>query len=379
MPAFHQMGHDSRNLLADVNLAAFRGAILSPVNETPAEMARTVAEKSSDANFKFIFDPQYYDPRSQRSSLPKWPYFFDDTDTADIANPAFWRRVVEQIIAAASGLPVSAICSPVQLPRVPTDGHYAHAVALGRIMFDELRGTRIEPVQTAIVSLPDVSQRGRALAIASILSTGPCEKICIVFHSEVDPRLELANPEELSGAMRLIYELQKAGLRVIVSNASSEAVLWKAAGAESCAAGKFFNIRRFTVSRFGPESSGFGNLPYWFEENLLAFVRQSDFARLNNAAMLSAASRANPSYAPISAAVQRGQAWLGASWRQFLYWFADIQDRYDTGSLDVEQLILNAADNWQTLSDRAIFMEEKRNKGGWLEGWLTAVRGFASF
>jgi hypothetical protein len=47
-------------------------------------------------------------------------------------------------------------------------------------------------------------------------------------------------------------------------------ILWKAAGATNCATGKFFNLRRFTISRFEePDSSGGGQLGYWFEKALL--------------------------------------------------------------------------------------------------------------
>ena len=37
MPAFHQMGHDSENLLWAEELAQYRGAILSPVNYDQAK------------------------------------------------------------------------------------------------------------------------------------------------------------------------------------------------------------------------------------------------------------------------------------------------------------------------------------------------------
>jgi hypothetical protein len=81
--------------------------------------------------------------------------------------------------------------------------------------------------------------------------------------------------------MKLIAALESSGQRVTVASCSSEMILWKAAGATNCATGKFFNLR-FTISRFEqPDSSGGGQLGYWFQEALLGFLRQSDLLRVN--------------------------------------------------------------------------------------------------
>jgi hypothetical protein len=88
------------------------------------------------------------------------------------------------------------------------------------------------------------------MEIASILSRSVAETIYLIFVGQTDPRRELSDEEALKGAMRLIASLEGAGLMVIVGFTSSDMVLWKAAGASSCATGKFFNLRRFTSSRF---------------------------------------------------------------------------------------------------------------------------------
>ena len=80
----------------------------------------------------------------------------------------------------------------------------------------------------------------------------------------------------------------------MVGFCSSDVVLWKIAGAEACATGKFFNLRRFTSSRFDEPSQGGGQLPYWYEESLVAFLRESDVLRLQRRGELSDASLANP-------------------------------------------------------------------------------------
>lgn len=382
MAAYQQMGNDSGNLLDDENLTAFKGAILSPVNETPEKMKRTMARRKNDSNFEFIFDPQFYEPRSQRSSLPNWPYFSAGTNTADETNPAWWDRVIDKIVQTAEDLDVQALCSPASLPRVPNDAALAFHVQHGRTLHAKLAGTGREAIQTAVVSLADVSQHGRALSIASTLSATTCDRICVVFHGATDPRYELANAEELKGAMRLIYELQKNDFRVMVSNCSTEMLLWKSAGAESCASGKFFNLRRFTSSRFGPQATGGGNVSYFFEESLVAFLRQSDFLRVKNEGLLSAATGYNPLTGTIENKMAANKPWLGESWRQFLYWFADFEARYDAGGVDVAEMIADAQKNWKHLKNKTppVFMEEqKTNTGAWLLAWEDAFKTFKTY
>ncbi|MGD0009340.1 MAG: hypothetical protein ABSE93_12445 [Terriglobia bacterium] len=43
MAAYHQMGHDSENLLSEERLGAFAGAILSPVNYAEDRVASQIA------------------------------------------------------------------------------------------------------------------------------------------------------------------------------------------------------------------------------------------------------------------------------------------------------------------------------------------------
>src|SRR5580704_15281584 len=119
------------------------------------------------------------------------------------------------------------------------------------------------------------------MTIASILSRSKATHVYLVFVSLMEPRREINEVEEIKGAMRLIAALREAGLEVTVGFSSSDMVLWKAAGATNCATGKFFNLRRFTRTRFEePRGQGGGQLPYWFEESLMAFLRQSDVQRV---------------------------------------------------------------------------------------------------
>jgi hypothetical protein len=244
-------------------------------------------------------------------------------------------------------------------------------------MAEKLDGSGVKSLMTGVVGLADLTMAGRPLAVASILSRAPTDEVFLVLVGHTEPRRELADPEELKGAMRLIRALEKADMRVTVGFTSSDMVLWKHAGATACASGKYFNIRRFTRNRFEEPAGGGGQLPYWFEESLMAFLRESDLLRVRDAQLLSDASLRNPFGREILDLLANapGTAWLGKSWRQYLWWFADAEHRIGSGALDVPQLLKQAENTWQNIEDR-ILMEEVTNNGAWIRSWRRAVIEF---
>jgi hypothetical protein len=270
---------------------------------------------------------------------------------------------------------VSSVCSPALVPGVFSDDYFSHAVQICNELVARLGGDSIEVLQTAIVGLPDLAVPGRALSIASILTQTHAERVYLVFQNTTAPRRELKNAEELKGAMRLVNLLESAGTRVLVGFCCSDVILWKAAGASSCASGKFFNLRRFTPSRWDDDqASGGGQVPYWFEESLLAFLRQGDLIRAARRNLLSVTSQNNPYGIQVlqQLATDPNLAWLKLSWCHFLYWFADIESRI--GRETADSTLLTAENNWRL--PPPLLMEEPQNNGDWVRPWRIAVQDF---
>jgi hypothetical protein len=376
MPVYHQIGHHSENLLREPELGAYRGAILSPVNYVMQDVIAQVA--AAPDGFDTIFDPQFYYPNSERGHLREWPYFSNEVDTQDLASTEWWRATVESIVGACDLIGATAICSPAPVPRVYTDEYFVRLVEVGGLLCDQLEGRSIRPLQTAIIGLDDVATRGRPQTIASILTATQCQQIYLIFVGNVEPRRELADPETLKGAMRLIAALRQAKMRVLVGFCSSDVLLWKAAGADSVATGKFFNLRRFTSARFEEPSQGGGQLPYWCEESLVAFLRESDIIRVQAQNMLSDSSQRNPFAQRI---LQRapGAPWVALGWRQFMWWFADIEARIDQGTASVRDLLRDAENRWLDLENVDVLMEEPRNNGSWVRPWRRALAEYPTF
>lgn len=372
MPAYQQMGHDSKNLLGNVD--GFAGAILSPVNETEADLEIIVAEHRSEG-FEFIFDPQLYFPRSNRGRLATWSYFPRDFDTADMSSIRWWHGVVDDVAAATERVGATAVCSPaIIVPRF-SDDYYVQMRGYADRLATRAAG-KLTVLQSVVAKLDELEDPSRPFELASIVSHTKADGIYLIILCDVRPRDELRNVERLKGAMRLIASLEQAGLPVTVACSSSDVVLWKAAGATSCASGKFANLRRFTAGRFNELEEGGRQVAYWFAEELLAFIRGSDIERVRRLGMPSCGTNPFANQILAQIADEPSKPWVAIGWRQYLYWFADIERRLTARESSSRDLVRTAEKNWQALEEHDIFMEERANDGSWLRPWLRAVVEF---
>lgn len=373
MSAYHQMGHDSESMVLEPGLIAFAGAILSPVNytweQTIAQCTRFRTERS---NFDIIFDPQLYAPTANRGKLQDWPHKPNDMDTADMSSIAWWRGVTQRVIDACDGFKPDAICSPAFVPRIFDDGYYDLLVTMGNETVRLLDKSYARPILTALVGLDDLGREDRYLSVGSVLSKFQGREIYLCFVDDEPPRNERTDSGVLEGGARLIEALTAAGFVVTVGFTSSEMILWKAAGAHHVASGKFFNLRRFTPSRWGEdESSGGRNIWYWFEPSLLAFLREADFRRFKRDFPICASHIANPYSQTILEKLSSAEKmpWLADSWRQFLHWFAEYEALLDNGSAISVDLIGVALDTWRQVHASKLKFEQERNNGEWVRSW----------
>ncbi len=370
MSIYHQMGHHTFNLINTPELNKFRGAILSPVNYTEEEIL-SKADRGKE-NFKWIFDPQLYFPHTERQRLRSWAYFPSDVDTADLSNLAWWDGIINKINETCRRLNIKDLCSPAFLPGLYNNEYYSLMVQLCEQQTNQLKGTSIKSYQTVIINLTDLIDENRPFEIATILSRTKANNLYLIFISNTTPRRELSNSDELKGGMKLINLLKRSGLKTIIGFCSSEFLLWKAAGADICTTGKFFNLRRFTSSRFDEPSEGGGQLPYYFDQTILGFFRETDVIRLKKADILSHTK--NPYNELIFCTIEKGEGnpWLAHSWRQFMFAFADLNQEIESGVLDIEEALIKAEKKWIEIDDNKILMEEMRNDGSWVRTWRRA-------
>ena len=384
MAAYLQMGHDSENLVGVAGLEGFTGLILSPVNRSEAELSKHVPEFRKKGSFDIILDSQLYCPQSERGQLPNHRYYPKDLDTANPSSSSWWQSLIKKLAAEAQALGVDAVCSPVVLPSKYSPEYYTNSAEVFSMLSDELGKQSIRPVQTLCVSLKDLAQPSDALRIASIISSRKPSFCYIVVEANTQPRQEIEDASNLFSLMVLVSSLEKSGCKTLVSHCSSDMVLMKAAGASNCASGKFFNLRRFSRSRFDEQQDGGGGqLPYWFEQGLLAFLRVADIARLRRSGLdefLAVGASNNTFAAQIleQFANDPTKAWLALSWRQYLAWFA-LAERELSGAeapTIVSSWLREAEKRWEQMEAKDVLLEERRNDGRWIRPWRQALGDF---
>lgn len=377
MSAYHQLGHHSINLVYEPGLAAYKGAILSPINYSPTETKDNCAKiRKKCEGMDIIFDPQLYVPMQARGLLPSWDYMPDDVDTEDLTTETAWLGIIDEILTAVEGFAPDGICSPAPHPRAVSDDYYNLLATLGNDLNAKLKGSKSRAFLTALVDLRDLGLSKRYLQVASLLSKFQGTDIYLVLSDDTPPRQERAHSGELEAAARLIRLLRNAGYQVLVSTTSSEMLLWKAAGAHHVATGKFFNLRRFTRGRFdADEDSGGRSIWYWFEPSLLAFLREADLVRYKALFELSPSHAENP-YSNVI--LQKREAEekapvLADSWRQFMWWFAHSEAALDQKSDEVMDMLDDAEEQWSAVMERRLRFEDRHNNGEWVRAWGIAL------
>jgi hypothetical protein len=380
MGAYMQMGHHTENLVGVDDLDDFKGLILSPLNRLPEDLKLDVVKFRSIDNFDLVFDPQLYYPRTVKQKIRQHPYFPDDFDTNDHSSIDWWRQLVSKLTDYAAEIGVSTLITPIVDPRKCTDEFYHTAVEVGNLVFDNKTGSVTTCLLTLIVDVDDLSEEKTLLKIASFASMSKCDGYYVVFKSDIEPRREYASESRLRGMLKFIKELKFLEKPITIAFSSSDMLLFKAAGATNCGTGKFFNLRRFTSSRFEEPAGGGGQLPYWFEHNLMAFLREADLKRIQNSNFSHFIGGLNSDntwgHAIFDLFVDDpGRAWVALGWRQYLSWFAKTERILDnaTDNKDLKDWLKNAEKNWLELNDNDVLMDEPKNDGGWLRPWRQAI------
>jgi hypothetical protein len=386
MASYFQMGHDTENLVGERGLELFKGIILSPLNRNPQELEKSIKKFRERGDFDIVFDPQLYFPRSKRGKLRSHPYYPQDMETADQNRLGWWNAIVSELIKYANVLDIDTINSPVDLARSWREDYYLRSVKIKDLLRQQLQKTipHKKCFLTIVINVNDLTDDEKIMKTASIVSSSESDGYYIVFLNDMNPRREYKVPEAFLGMMKFIKELKLSGCPIIVSHCSSDLLLYKYAGADHCATGKFFNLRRFTESRFEESSGGGGQLSYWFEHGILAFLREPDLLRIANTELrIIGTDFSNNAWSKeILDIIQENKIseepkpWLGYGWRQYLSTFCLMEKEVGSHKEIVKEWINRAENNWRLINSPGLFPEEPHNDGSWLPVWKKALSSF---
>jgi hypothetical protein len=375
--AYHQMGHDSWNLIPAEHLHQFEGVILSPVNSDPDQTATRLSEIGNRAALDVVLDPQFYIPRSDRGKLTAWPYFNSDCDTTDLGDSAWWAERCAQLVGSAERLGVNSICSPAILPRSYDSPYYEATIGCADQLAEAVRGKPLSVLMTAVVSFRDLLLPGAPDRIASLLTRTAISRVYLIFYDELTARQQWTDVDALVGAMSLIRALERGGTRVLVGYCGLDMMLWKYCGASAVATGKFFNLRRFGPERWLNLDVEGRVVEYWTEESLVTWLRENDVLLLRSRAPALLSADGNPFSQQIIEALvgTPRQPWLGLSWRQYLWWFAKVEREVGVKRDRALEILRGADRNWAQVEAAPLLLFDRTNDGSWIRPWLNALSG----
>ncbi|WP_321852607.1 hypothetical protein [Burkholderia diffusa] len=377
MGVYHQMGHDSWNLIDRPELQKYRGIILSPVNNSPVGILDRLGQLGFTRNMiDIILDPQLYKPRSDRGKLATWPYFPGDLDSADLTKVAWWVQRGEALVKCANEIGATAICSPAMLPRVYDDAYYSQIVDITNQLQPIALESKIEILLTAIVDLKTLADKNSPHRIATVLTRTKVARAYLIFSDDLKPRQQRTDHESLANAIKLIRLLEQAGTKVIIGFSGLDGILWKHAGATDLATGKFFNLRRFVPGRWDDAADGGKVVPYWTDDGLITWLREPDVQLLLNAKLI---DRQVASHNPHSAEIlqildsKSGTPWVAIGWRQYLYWFQEIEQSIGQDPSYALELLRSADRKWGEIEKSEIQLYDRLNTGEWIRPWINAI------
>lgn len=378
MGAYHQMGHDSWNLVNEKALLGYDGIVLSPVNDSPeAVEARLKKLGKLRDKIEVILDPQFYKPSSDRGQLAAWGHFSDDVDTVNLTDMSWWEKRGKALVKVASDIGADAVCSPAMLARLFNDDYYRWTVECANRLAKHASEKGQDVLLTTIVRLPELAQKGKPESIASILTSTDISRIYLVILDDLGPREQRVDVEGLAGAVKLIKLLEDAGSRVLVAFSGLDVLIWKAAGATSAATGKFFNLRRFVPGRWEDAAEGGRVVPYWTDEHLITWLREADVRLLDRHKLV---DRAGASKNPYSLEILKiidageGEAWVALGWRQYLYWFKEVEAAISTKHNEAELILAGVDKKWGMVTKSGVLLLDRENTGDWIRPWINAIR-----
>lgn len=376
MSAYLQLGHESWSLMADPELKDYQGIVLSPVNDTPEYVIERLNRLGDErGQLEIILDPQFYNPASAKVKLAQWDFFPADFETALGGDMEWWAPRAQAVVDVAASMKLDAVCSPTRIPKLFTSEYYSHAVAVADLTQEYAEKAGIQALATVIVRMKDLTQPGKALQIASILTRGACDRVYVIFLDDGAQREPFDDSEALPTAVHLI-RLLSAQLRVHIAFCSHDQVLWKLAGAKDISTGKWMNVRRFSPSRWEEEEGGGRQVPYWNEGPLLTLLREQDVKRLDREGWFNTRDfTLNPSGTKILDIVRSGSGtpWQKLSWLQYLRWMSNAETLFSKSGA-AERFLERSDERWTELQRKKILFIERFNDGAWIRTWLNAAR-----
>lgn len=221
------------------------GVILSPRVYRREQIERH-AREILELGGLVMFDPQFYQPRTEREKILDYPYWngveFESGEFANGEAGSFAQRVVEYQIET---LNVSEIILPGRYTNSVNEDWLATQAGFAQIV-PELKLDR--PVYSTISLGPDVVTNTEAFdTVLDEVVNYPVHGVYFVIQS---PSFLVTNELFLYSLLDGFLSVELGGKRVLLGYGNQQSLIYAAAGVETLASGNFRNTRSFNSGIF---------------------------------------------------------------------------------------------------------------------------------
>ena len=248
MKFYLQQGHNMMPLDREfVEKNPGTGVILSPRNYTRVQIERHAIELH-DRGADVLFDPQFYQPRTERENILNYPYWdgleFSTHDFATTGAARLCEGVIEYQIKT---LDVSTILLPGRYTNVVSDSWLETHLVFAETA-SKYRGIK-KPILCTLALGPDVvGNRESFDRVLNEITAYPVDGVYLVAKS---PSTFLVKDDLfLYNILDAILSISLAGKEVIIGYANQQSLIYAGAGATGLASGNFRNVRAFDPAIF---------------------------------------------------------------------------------------------------------------------------------
>lgn len=246
------------------------GIILSPRNCTREQIERHAIELH-DRNADVLFDPQFYQPRTERENILNYPYWNDlNFETVDFATRGATELCRGVVAYQVEQLNVSEIILPGRFSNVISEDWLAIQYAFADTANYMSTG---RPVYSTVAIGPDVVKDRNAFdRLLNEVVNYPVDGIYFIVQS---PRDFLVGDELfLYNILDGLLSIRLSKKKILLGYANQQSLIYGTAGITGFATGNFRNVRSFNPDTFDvQEQSDRQRATWYYDGNTLSEFR----------------------------------------------------------------------------------------------------------
>jgi hypothetical protein len=256
-----QQGHGMLSLNKEfVESNPNTGVILSPRNCTKEQIERHASELH-ERNAAVLFDPQFYQPRTERENILNYPYWNDlNFETVDFATRGAFELCKGVITYQVEQLNVSEVILPGRFSNVVSEEWLETQFAFA----DAANSMKIgKPVYSTVSVGPDVVRDRNAFdRLLNEIVSYPVDGIYFIVQS---PRDFLVNDELfLYNILDGLLSVRLSDKKILIGYANQQSLIFGAAGVTGFATGNFRNVRSFNPDTFDVQEPSDRQRATWY-------------------------------------------------------------------------------------------------------------------